>query len=141
MWSLPCFAAIVRAYLPPPTCCKPQPRQLSTAVDERHIASVRPTRLRAMSEHLRVASVNVNGIRAAFRKGMGDWLDQRNVDVLAMQEVRAQDEHLLELLGDEWHILHDPCVIKGRAGVAIASRVAPTAHRIGLGAEDRQDLI
>ncbi|NLA65647.1 MAG: exodeoxyribonuclease III [Leucobacter sp.] len=94
-----------------------------------------------MSEHLRVASVNVNGIRAAFRKGMGDWLDTRDVDVLAMQEVRAQDEHLLELLGDDWHILHDPCIIKGRAGVAIASRVAPTAHRVGLGGEDRQDLV
>ncbi|MBK0422195.1 exodeoxyribonuclease III [Leucobacter sp. CSA2] len=94
-----------------------------------------------MAETLRVASVNVNGIRAAFRKGMGDWLEARNVDVLAMQEVRAQDEHLLELLGEEWHILHEPCEIKGRAGVAIASRVPAAAHRIGLGAAEEQERI
>ena len=94
-----------------------------------------------MAETLRLASVNVNGIRAAFRKGMGAWLEARDVDVLAMQEVRAQDEHLLELLGEEWHILHDPCEIKGRAGVAIASRVPAAAHRVGLGGLDAQERI
>ncbi len=94
-----------------------------------------------MAETLRVASVNVNGIRAAYRKGMGDWLENRGIDVLAMQEVRADDSHLDELLGDSWHILHDPCQIKGRAGVAIASRVPSTAHRIGLGSEDLQESI
>ncbi len=43
---------------------------------------------------LRLATVNVNGIRAAFRKGMGDWLADRDVDVLALQEVRASTEDL-----------------------------------------------
>ena len=94
-----------------------------------------------MAETLRVASVNVNGIRAAFRKGMGDWLDARGVDVLALQEVRADDSHLTELLGKGWHFLHDPCQIKGRAGVAIASRVPATAHRVGLGGLDAQEQI
>ena len=78
-----------------------------------------------MSDTLRLASVNVNGIRAAYRKGMGDWLENRGVDVLAMQEVRADDSHLEELFGSVedsgWHILHDPCNIKGRAGVALAT--------------------
>ncbi|MGW9020745.1 exodeoxyribonuclease III [Leucobacter chromiiresistens] len=94
-----------------------------------------------MAETLRVASVNVNGIRAAFRKGMGEWLDARGVDVLALQEVRADDAHLTELLGDDWHFIHDPCQIKGRAGVAIASRVPATGHRVGLGALDAQERI
>ncbi|MFT4232076.1 MAG: exodeoxyribonuclease III [Leucobacter sp.] len=95
-----------------------------------------------MAETLRVASVNVNGIRAAYRKGMGDWLENRGIDVLAMQEVRAQDEHLQEYLGDRgWHVLHDPCEIKGRAGVAIASRIPSAAHRIGLGPVGAQDRI
>ena len=71
---------------------------------------------------LRVASVNVNGVRAAFRRGMGEWLEGRGIDLLAMQEVRASTEDLQELLGDEWDILHDPATAKGRAGVAIASR-------------------
>lgn len=94
-----------------------------------------------MAESLRVASVNVNGIRAAYRKGMADWLASRDVDVLALQEVRADDSHVEELLGDDWHILHAPSLAKGRAGVAIASRVAPLAHRVGLGADDAQDRI
>ena len=98
-----------------------------------------------MAETLRLASVNVNGIRAAYRKGMGDWLDRSGVDVVAMQEVRADDSHLLELLGDAetsgWHILHDPCPIKGRAGVAIISRVPALAHRVGLGPLDAQESI
>src|SRR5690606_19933838 len=37
-----------------------------------------------------------------------------------------------------WHWLHDPCEIKGRAGVAIASREPSTAHRVGLGAPESQ---
>lgn len=95
-----------------------------------------------MANSLRVASVNVNGIRAAYRKGMGDWLASSDIDVLAMQEVRAQDEHLEEFLGSAgWHWLHDPCEIKGRAGVAIASRVPALAHRVGLGAADAQEQV
>ncbi|GAB2510339.1 exodeoxyribonuclease III [Paramicrobacterium agarici] len=84
----------------------------------------------------RIASVNVNGIRAAYRKGMGEWLAERGVDVLAMQEVRAQDEHVEQLLGEGWNILHHEASAKGRAGVAIASRLAPVAHRVELGDHD-----
>lgn len=85
---------------------------------------------------LRLASVNVNGVRAAFRKGMGEWLAGRDVDVLALQEVRASTEDLQGLLGDEWDILHDPATAKGRAGVAIASRRRAHIHRVELGAAD-----
>ena len=85
------------------------------------------------SKPLRVASVNVNGVRAAFRKGMREWLAARDVDILAMQEVRASTEDLHELLGDEWDVLHVPATAKGRAGVAIASRAKATIHRVELG--------
>ena len=85
---------------------------------------------------LRLASVNVNGVRAAFRKGMGDWLATRDVDVLALQEVRASSDDLAGLLGDEWDIVHDPATAKGRAGVAIASRHSAHVHRVALGADD-----
>ncbi|MFF2272496.1 exodeoxyribonuclease III [Agromyces sp. NPDC058136] len=85
---------------------------------------------------LRLASVNVNGVRAAFRKGMGDWLAARDVDILALQEVRASTEDLQGLLGSEWDILHDAATAKGRAGVAIASRRRAHLHRVELGAAD-----
>ncbi|MCW4385123.1 exodeoxyribonuclease III [Salinibacterium sp. SYSU T00001] len=95
-----------------------------------------------MSKPLRIASVNVNGIRAAYRKGMGDWLAAREIDILALQEVRAETEHITELLGEEWDVLHDPATAKGRAGVAIASRSGEhgrrgaSIHRVELGAAD-----
>jgi exodeoxyribonuclease-3 len=89
-----------------------------------------------MPTPLRVASVNVNGIRASYKKGMGDWLDARGVDILAMQEVRATTEIVEDLLGPEWDILHDAATAKGRAGVAIASRNKATIHRVTLGDEE-----
>jgi exodeoxyribonuclease-3 len=85
---------------------------------------------------LRIATINTNGIRAAYRKGMGAWLDRRDVDILAIQEVRASTEDIQELLGEEWDVLHDPATAKGRAGVAIASRSAASIHRVVLGPDD-----
>jgi exodeoxyribonuclease-3 len=85
---------------------------------------------------LRIASVNVNGVRAAFRNGMGPWLDARDVDILALQEVRAATSDLENLLGSEWDILHDAATAKGRAGVALASRKKASIHRVALGADD-----
>lgn len=38
---------------------------------------------------LRIATANVNGIRATHRRGFGDWLAGRDCDVVALQEVRA----------------------------------------------------
>lgn len=89
-----------------------------------------------MGKNVRIASVNVNGIRAAYRKGMGDWLETRGADVVALQEVRADLEHIEGLVADGWHILHDPAPQKGRAGVALLSRTPATAHREGVGGED-----
>jgi len=88
------------------------------------------------SNRLRIATINANGIRAAFRKGMGAWLEGRDVDILAIQEVRASTEDLQGLLGDEWDIVHDPATAKGRAGVAIASRHRAAIHRVELGPTD-----
>jgi exodeoxyribonuclease III len=85
---------------------------------------------------LRIATINTNGVRAAYRKGMGDWLAGRDVDILAMQEVRATTEDLEGLLGPDWDIIHDPATAKGRAGVALASRSSASIHRVELGADD-----
>lgn len=84
-----------------------------------------------MSEHLRIASVNVNGIRAAARKGMAAWVDEVGADILTIQEVRGEAAHLAEALPG-WHIVNDEALAKGRAGVAIASREPAAAVRVGL---------
>ncbi len=84
-------------------------------------------------DFLRIASVNVNGLRAAYKNGMAEWLEPREVDVLCLQEVRAPDDIVRKLIGEGWHILHSEAEAKGRAGVAIASRQEPTATRVGIG--------
>jgi len=83
---------------------------------------------------LRLATVNVNGIRAAYKKGMAEWLATRGADVVTLQEVRAPDEIVHEITADSgFHVAHAVAIDKGRAGVAVLSRNEPTAVRIGCG--------
>lgn len=81
---------------------------------------------------LRVATANVNGIRAAQRRGIEAWLRERRPDVLCLQEVRAPDEVLWDVAGPGWHGVHEEAAAKGRAGVAVLSRTAPLAVRTGI---------
>ncbi len=87
-----------------------------------------------MPRNLRIASVNVNGIRAAVRNGMPAWLDAADVDVLTLQEVRGEAVHLADALPG-WHVVNDEALAKGRAGVAIAAREPLDIWRIELGDE------
>jgi exodeoxyribonuclease-3 len=74
-----------------------------------------------VTRRLRIASINVNGIRAATRKGMIAWLENADVDIMALQEVRATEAELRAALPG-WQLINDEAVAKGRAGVAVASR-------------------
>lgn len=83
---------------------------------------------------LTIATANVNGLRAAYKRGMGGWVDTRKPDVLLLQEVRAPDDLLAEYLPtDLWDLAHAESEAKGRSGVAIASRLPMRAVRVGLG--------
>jgi len=88
---------------------------------------------------VRIATVNVNGIRASHRKGMIGWFAGRGVDVLTLQEVRAPREVtgqlVPEIVGGEWsevHVADVEAAAKGRAGVAIASRFPLEEVRAGI---------
>ena len=70
---------------------------------------------------MRIATVNVNGIRAAARKGMAAWLEAGAPDVLLLQEVRADADTAAALLPG-YHSLIWPSRIRGRAGVGVAVR-------------------
>ena len=61
---------------------------------------------------LTIATANVNGIRAAYKKGMGAWVASRRPDVLLLQEVRAPDEMVGDFLPPaEWDLAHEACEI------------------------------
>ncbi|MGI5482307.1 exodeoxyribonuclease III [Streptomyces lavendofoliae] len=85
-----------------------------------------------------VTSVNVNGLRAAAKKGFVEWLAATEADVVCLQEVRAEESQLPEAVRapEGWHTVHAPAAAKGRAGVAIYSRREPDAVRIGFGSSE-----
>jgi len=87
---------------------------------------------------LTVSTTNVNGIRAAAKKGFTDWLATTAADVVCLQEVRAEAKEVPAGLLDAegWHSVLAPAATKGRAGVALLSRVAPEATRIGFGSQE-----
>lgn len=78
---------------------------------------------------LRIATANVNGIRAAHRRGFGDWLAGRGCDVLALQEVRAQPAVLPEGAFGDYHVALETGTLPGRNGVAVLTREPPAAVR------------
>lgn len=89
---------------------------------------------------LSISSVNVNGVRAASRKGLLEWLAQTTVDAVCLQETRADDAQLRTALTDAlqggWHLESAEPSAKGRNGVAILTRAVPMAVRIGFGAPE-----
>ena len=83
---------------------------------------------------MRLATVNVNGVRAAWRKGMADWLTSTDADIVTLQEARAPDEIVREVLADTgFHIAHTESVQKGRNGVAILTKREPKDVRAHCG--------
>ena len=93
-----------------------------------------------MPTNISVATINVNGVRAAAKKGLIEWIVEHSPDIIALQEVRAETADLEEVFaqvekldGNSWHILHDAASAKGRAGVAVVSKIKPLASRTALG--------
>jgi len=84
---------------------------------------------------MRIISYNVNGIRAAIKKGFFDWLATNPADVICLQETKATegdvDVKQLEKLGFEHHWFS--ANKKGYSGVAIFSKIKPTAIKKGNG--------
>ncbi|MGI5355729.1 exodeoxyribonuclease III [Streptomyces sp. CA-252508] len=85
-----------------------------------------------------VTSVNVNGLRAAAKKGFVEWLAATEADVVCLQEVRAEESQLPEAVRapEGWHTVHAPAAAKGRAGVALYTRREPDAVRVGFGSSE-----
>ena len=87
---------------------------------------------------MKIISYNVNGIRAAIKKGFIDWLQTANPDVICLQEIKAMEEQLdLSLFEDAgykynyWYSAQK----KGYSGVAILSKIKPNHVAYGTGIE------
>ncbi|TDU77756.1 exodeoxyribonuclease III [Streptomyces sp. KS 21] len=87
---------------------------------------------------LTVTSVNVNGIRAAAKKGFSPWLAGSDADVVCLQEVRAEEGQIPDEVRkpDGWHSVFAPAAAKGRAGVALYTRREPERVQVGFGSDE-----
>lgn len=78
---------------------------------------------------MRIGTHNVNGIRAALRRGFAPYWAEARADVIALQEVRCRVDDLpLEAFAG-YHATLDAGTLAGRNGVAVLTREAPLAVR------------
>ena len=82
-----------------------------------------PKARRIRRDGMRLVSWNVNGLRAAIRKGIDGWIDTLGADVLMLQETRVLEEQLpKDWSWPEGHAVHlHPAEKKGYSGVATLS--------------------
>ena len=87
---------------------------------------------------LNIVSYNVNGIRAAMKKDFSTWLGENNIDIIGLQETKAQPEQVdmapLEELGyihNHWFSAEK----KGYSGVALFSKIQFDYVESGIGHE------
>jgi exodeoxyribonuclease-3 len=87
---------------------------------------------------MRIVSANLNGIRSASNKGFFDWLAKSGIDVLCVQELKAQHDDMSEAMRapEGYHGFFHPAEKKGYSGVGIYSRKKPGNVVVGLGIAD-----
>ncbi len=85
---------------------------------------------------MKIISYNVNGIRAAMRKGLTDWLKLIDADVVGFQEIKAKEEQIdteaLKTLGYHYQYWF-PADKKGYSGTGIISKIKPEHVEYGTG--------
>ncbi|WP_430905987.1 exodeoxyribonuclease III [Maribacter sp. 2-571] len=87
---------------------------------------------------MKIVSYNVNGIRAALKKGFIEWLSATDPDVVCLQEIKAQEDQLdlslFEAAGYSYNYWYS-AQKKGYSGVAILSKTEPDHVAFGTGIE------
>jgi exodeoxyribonuclease-3 len=85
---------------------------------------------------MKIISYNVNGIRAALKKGFIEWLQTADPDVICLQETKAHKEQLdlsvFEYAGYKYHYWFS-AQKKGYSSVAILSKTKPNHIEYGTG--------
>ncbi len=86
---------------------------------------------------MRIISYNVNGIRAAIKKGLIDWLKTNPADIICLQETKATSQDIdlktFEELGFQHHWFS--AQKKGYSGVAVFTKIKPDTVKTGTGHE------
>jgi len=82
---------------------------------------------------LKISTYNVNGIRAAHRKGFVDWVEKSQPDVICLQELRALKHQVPKAIQKlDYHAHYHTAKKKGYSGVAIFTREEPQTVALGM---------
>ena len=87
---------------------------------------------------MRMLCWNVNGIRAAHKKGFLDWMAKESPDILCVQETKAMEEQLPEGLRDVpgyRSYFVSPKEKGGYSGVALYTKIEPDQVEFGMGVD------
>ncbi len=86
---------------------------------------------------MKLISWNLNGIRSVEKKGLINKIEQMNPDVICLQETKAQDDQVAEVLKNlnGYHFYSNSAVKKGYSGTAIVSKTKPLNVTSDLGIE------
>lgn len=84
---------------------------------------------------MKFISWNVNGIRAAVKKGFEDFFKEADADIFAIQETKAQPEQIA-LDFPDYHMYTNSAVKKGYSGTAVFTKKEPLKVTYGIGIEE-----
>lgn len=92
---------------------------------------------------MKLISWNVNGLRAALRKGFLDYLDKEKPQILCLQETRCQPDDVEQLWPASYTTYWNPAEKKGYSGTTIFTKTRPLAVTQGMGkpAHDREGRV
>ncbi len=86
---------------------------------------------------MKIISWNVNGIRAAIKKGFADFMEEHQPDILLLQEVKAErDQVELPFSESDWEVHWNHADKKGYSGVAAFTRPGVKSIELGLDIEE-----
>lgn len=86
---------------------------------------------------MKIITYNVNGIRAAMKKGFLGWLAKENADIVCLQETKAQNDQIpvFEFTEKAYSTYSFSAQKKGYSGVAILCKTEPDHVEYGMGIE------
>ncbi len=92
----------------------------------------------------RLLSWNVNGLRAIERKGLVDWMQREQPDIVCLQETKAHPDQLSEALREPagYHAYFATAEKKGYSGIAVYSRAEPlSVQQLGVARFDSEGRV
>lgn len=87
---------------------------------------------------MKLISWNVNGIRAAYKKGFNEFFDDVNADIFCIQETKMQ-EGQLDLTKEGYHVYLNSAERKGYSGTAVWTKKEPISVTKGIGIEEHDN--